>query len=441
MPVGPRNAIDRLRSHDRLESIARLRAAVRRSTTSTSPGGTTPPSPITSTRSRLPSARSTPSSAGSPMRCGLAASRSPSPSPPDCLSRARATVGVRRGRRTTRKLSEVAARMGSVRFLDLAATSAAVTATSGRKAKIELLADALRRLDPAEIAAGSAYLAGELRQRQTGVGYASLRDRPAPGRRGHADRRRGRRGDRRDLGGGRRRVAGPAARAGRRAVRRGDRRRAAAADRAVRRRAAAGRPGRAAGRRDRQGGRGAAHRGPAGAAALRRPQTGRGRGADRRRAPRSTRSTCGSARPLTPMLAQSAPDVARRAARHRHAGDGRRQARRHPHPGAPLRRRGRRLHPQPRRHHRPDAGGGGRGAQAAGPRGRARRRGDDARRERPAAPVPGDVEPGRHPRAGDGGARAQLRTSSICCTSTAPTCSTSRAGCAGPRWPTRCRPS
>ena len=67
-----------------------------------------------------------------------------------------------------------------MRFLDLAATSAAVTATSGRKAKIELLADALRRLDPAEMAAGSAYLAGELRQRQTGVGYASLRDRPPP---------------------------------------------------------------------------------------------------------------------------------------------------------------------------------------------------------------------------------------------------------------------
>jgi hypothetical protein len=29
MPVGPRNAIDRLRSRDRIESIARLRAAVR----------------------------------------------------------------------------------------------------------------------------------------------------------------------------------------------------------------------------------------------------------------------------------------------------------------------------------------------------------------------------------------------------------------------------
>src|SRR5690349_21243048 len=70
--------------------------------------------------------------------------------------------------------------MGLVQFLDLAATSAAVTATAGRKAKIELLAAALRRLDPGGIAPGSAYLAGELRQRQTGVGYASLRDRPPP---------------------------------------------------------------------------------------------------------------------------------------------------------------------------------------------------------------------------------------------------------------------
>ena len=65
-------------------------------------------------------------------------------------------------------------------FVDVAATSAAVSATSGRKAKVELLAEALRRLGPDEVAAGSAYLAGELRQRQTGVGYASLRDRPPP---------------------------------------------------------------------------------------------------------------------------------------------------------------------------------------------------------------------------------------------------------------------
>ncbi|MEH1167466.1 ATP-dependent DNA ligase [Micromonospora sp. CPCC 205539] len=70
--------------------------------------------------------------------------------------------------------------MNCVRFIDLAATSAAVGATSGRRAKVELLADALRRLDPSEVEPGSGYLAGELRQRQTGVGYASLRDLPAP---------------------------------------------------------------------------------------------------------------------------------------------------------------------------------------------------------------------------------------------------------------------
>jgi DNA ligase-1 len=65
-----------------------------------------------------------------------------------------------------------------VQFVELAATSAAVSATSGRKAKIDLLADALRRMGPEELAAGSAFLAGELRQRQTGVGWASLRDLP-----------------------------------------------------------------------------------------------------------------------------------------------------------------------------------------------------------------------------------------------------------------------
>ena len=63
---------------------------------------------------------------------------------------------------------------------ELVATSAAVAATSGRRAKIELIAGALRRLAPDEIAAGAAYLAGELRQRQIGVGWASLRDLPPP---------------------------------------------------------------------------------------------------------------------------------------------------------------------------------------------------------------------------------------------------------------------
>lgn len=57
-----------------------------------------------------------------------------------------------------------------MRFAELAATSVAVGATPGRRAKVELLATALRGLAPEEIEAGAAYLAGELRQRQIGVG-------------------------------------------------------------------------------------------------------------------------------------------------------------------------------------------------------------------------------------------------------------------------------
>ncbi|MGE5828168.1 MAG: ATP-dependent DNA ligase, partial [Micromonosporaceae bacterium] len=69
-------------------------------------------------------------------------------------------------------------------FADLAAASAAVTAVSSRRAKIDLLAGALRALaatgDPVEIEAGAAYLAGELRQRQIGVGWATVREHPPP---------------------------------------------------------------------------------------------------------------------------------------------------------------------------------------------------------------------------------------------------------------------
>ncbi len=69
-------------------------------------------------------------------------------------------------------------------FAELAATSVAVTAVSGRRAKVELLATALTHLatdgDEREIEAGAAYLAGEMRQRQIGVGWASLRDLPPP---------------------------------------------------------------------------------------------------------------------------------------------------------------------------------------------------------------------------------------------------------------------
>lgn len=65
-------------------------------------------------------------------------------------------------------------------FAEVASTSAAVAATRSRLAKVELLADALRRLAPDEVAAGVAYLSGELRQRQLGVGWAGLRELPAP---------------------------------------------------------------------------------------------------------------------------------------------------------------------------------------------------------------------------------------------------------------------
>jgi DNA ligase-1 len=70
--------------------------------------------------------------------------------------------------------------MHPVLFADLASVSAAVAQTSSRKLKSELLGGALRRLAPAEITAGVAYLSGELRQRRTGVGWASLKDLPAP---------------------------------------------------------------------------------------------------------------------------------------------------------------------------------------------------------------------------------------------------------------------
>ncbi|MGI8870076.1 MAG: ATP-dependent DNA ligase, partial [Mycobacteriales bacterium] len=62
----------------------------------------------------------------------------------------------------------------------LVATSRAVAADSKRTRKVRLLAELLRRLRPEETVAGVAYLTGELRQRQIGVGWASLRDRPAP---------------------------------------------------------------------------------------------------------------------------------------------------------------------------------------------------------------------------------------------------------------------
>ena len=61
---------------------------------------------------------------------------------------------------------------------DVLAASDAVRATRSRLQKAAHLAAVLRRLEPQETAAGAAFLAGELRQRQTGVGWASLRELP-----------------------------------------------------------------------------------------------------------------------------------------------------------------------------------------------------------------------------------------------------------------------
>lgn len=63
---------------------------------------------------------------------------------------------------------------------DLAATSAALAATRSRLAKRGLLVDLLRRAEPAELPVVARYLAGELRQRRTGLGWRSLRTMPEP---------------------------------------------------------------------------------------------------------------------------------------------------------------------------------------------------------------------------------------------------------------------
>ncbi|MBV9354042.1 MAG: ATP-dependent DNA ligase [Chloroflexi bacterium] len=59
-------------------------------------------------------------------------------------------------------------------------TSAAVAATPARSQKVALLAATMRRLEPGEAAVGVAYLSGRLRQRQIGVGWASFGQRPPP---------------------------------------------------------------------------------------------------------------------------------------------------------------------------------------------------------------------------------------------------------------------
>jgi DNA ligase-1 len=57
---------------------------------------------------------------------------------------------------------------------EVAAASDAVAAVSGRRAKVELLAAALRAASPAELASVVTWLSGQTRQRRLGVGWAGV---------------------------------------------------------------------------------------------------------------------------------------------------------------------------------------------------------------------------------------------------------------------------
>src|SRR3954463_11184941 len=70
--------------------------------------------------------------------------------------------------------------MGALLLADVVETSHAVTATRSRLAKREALVGLLQRADPDDIEVAVAFLSGTLRQRRTGLGWASLRDLPAP---------------------------------------------------------------------------------------------------------------------------------------------------------------------------------------------------------------------------------------------------------------------
>ena len=63
---------------------------------------------------------------------------------------------------------------------EIVETSTAVGGTAARLEKIDRLATTLRRVSPEEASIAAAYLSSQLKQRQIGVGYASMRDLPEP---------------------------------------------------------------------------------------------------------------------------------------------------------------------------------------------------------------------------------------------------------------------
>src|SRR4051794_10693916 len=67
-----------------------------------------------------------------------------------------------------------------MQLADVVAASREVAATSARSAKIARIAALLRAAGPDEAAVVVPWLSGELRQRRTGIGWATLREAPAP---------------------------------------------------------------------------------------------------------------------------------------------------------------------------------------------------------------------------------------------------------------------
>lgn len=61
---------------------------------------------------------------------------------------------------------------------DIVSTSRSVASTSSRLAKVAAIAGCLHRATPDEVAVVVSYLSGELRQRRTGIGWAALRELP-----------------------------------------------------------------------------------------------------------------------------------------------------------------------------------------------------------------------------------------------------------------------
>jgi ATP-dependent DNA ligase I len=70
--------------------------------------------------------------------------------------------------------------MTAMLLAEIAATSADVTSTPSRLAKVARLTECLHGAAPEEVAIAVAYLSGELPQGTVGVGWAALRERPDP---------------------------------------------------------------------------------------------------------------------------------------------------------------------------------------------------------------------------------------------------------------------